>query len=213
MASCIAHALSLVRDVAGPCVALPCPCRVTGRQEHGRARMWYMRPTARRGRGVRRAHRARSQERRAARSRAPWGKGRRGLVQDGPGIFSVGCSVGLSQIFVDDGIIFWIFLCGLAAGAFCFLLLFFELQSVLEAFHLRERVSPQLSWGFITSRHALPAYIAGEATHHREAPSCCPSSPPRAVGSLLLDGSLRSRQARFGRRQFLSWKTPRMTSI
>jgi hypothetical protein len=88
-----------------------------------------------------------------------------------------------------------------------------ELQSVLEAFHLRERVSPQLSWGFITSRHALPAYIAGEATHHREAPSCCPSSPPRAVGSLLLDGSLRSRQARFGRRQFLSWKTPRMTSI
>lgn len=71
MASCITHALSLVRDVAGPCVALPCPCRVTGRQEHGRARMWYMRPTARRGRGVRRAHRARSQERRAARSRAP----------------------------------------------------------------------------------------------------------------------------------------------
>lgn len=30
------------------------------------------------------------------------GRGRRGLVQDGPGIFSVGCSVGLSQIF--DGI-------------------------------------------------------------------------------------------------------------
>ena len=53
------------------------------------------------------------------------GKGRRGLVQDGPGIFSVGCSVGLSQIFVDDGIIFWIFCVRAGCWRFLFFVIIF----------------------------------------------------------------------------------------
>jgi hypothetical protein len=49
------------------------------------------------------------------------GRGRRGLVQDGPGIFSVGCSVGLSQIF-DGIILIGFFVCrGLPGRSFCFL--------------------------------------------------------------------------------------------
>lgn len=124
MASCIAHALSLVRDVAGPCVALPCPCRVTGRQEHGRARMWYMRPTARRGRGVRRAHRARSAAR-PARSRAPR-QGAKGISTGRTGYIQRRLQR-WSQPNIRWYLLIGFFVCrGLPAGA---LVLFFVLSS------------------------------------------------------------------------------------